>query len=87
MREVSNKNPKVTDSIFEAGKRLGLPLFDSIIRGGTDGARMANESGIPCPNLFTGGHNFHSLSEWAALPAMVDSTNLLVEIIKIGAEK
>jgi tripeptide aminopeptidase len=87
MVEVSNKSPKVIDSIFEAGKRLGLPLFDSIIRGGTDGARMANESGIPCPNLFTGGHNFHSLSEWAALPAMVDSANLLVEIIKIGAEK
>ncbi len=87
MVEVSNKNPKVIDSIFEAGKRLGFPLFDSIIRGGTDGARMANESGIPCPNIFTGGHNFHSLNEWAALPAMVDSTNLIVEIIKIGAEK
>jgi tripeptide aminopeptidase len=87
MVEVSNKNPKVRESIFEAGKRLGFPLFDSIIRGGTDGARMANDAGIPCPNIFTGGHNYHSLNEWAALPAMVDSAILIVEILKIGAEK
>lgn len=87
MVQVSNKNPKVRESIFEAGKRLGFPLFDSIIRGGTDGARMANDAGIPCPNIFTGGHNYHSLNEWAALPAMVDSSMLIVEILKIGAEK
>jgi tripeptide aminopeptidase len=87
MVEISNQNPQVRESIFEAGKRLGFPLFESIIRGGTDGARMANEAKIPCPNIFTGGHNFHSLNEWAALPAMVDSSMLVVEILKIGAEK
>lgn len=87
MVEVSNKNPKVIDSIYEAGKRLGFPLTSSLIRGGTDGSIMAAKKGIPCPNIFTGGYNFHSKSEWAALPAMVDSTNLIIEIIKIGAEK
>ncbi|MCK9189996.1 MAG: peptidase T [Sphaerochaetaceae bacterium] len=87
MVEVSKKNPKVVSSIFEAGKNLGMPLFEAIIRGGTDGARMANDAGIPCPNLFTGGHNFHSLNEWAALPAMEDSCRLIIEILKIGAQK
>lgn len=87
MVEVSKKIPKVLDSVFEAGKRLGQPLFDSLIRGGTDGARLANEQNIPCPNLYTGGHNYHSLYEWAALDAMEDAIKLLIEIVKIGAEK
>lgn len=86
MKEISKKNPKVLDSVFEAGERLGQPLFETIIRGGTDGARMANEKGIPCPNLYTGGHNYHSYYEWCALAAMEDATKLILEVIKIGAE-
>jgi tripeptide aminopeptidase len=66
-------------------KELGMPLFENLIRGGTDGARMANERHIPCPNLFTGGHNLHSVYEWAALPAMEDSVKLVSRIIEIGA--
>ncbi|MGD1822700.1 MAG: peptidase T [Pleomorphochaeta sp.] len=87
MKEISDKNPKVLNSIFEAGRRLNQPLFESPIRGGTDGARMANEKGIPCPNIYTGGHNYHSYYEWCALDAMEESVNLILEIIKIGAEK
>ncbi|MDY4888320.1 MAG: peptidase T, partial [Sphaerochaetaceae bacterium] len=60
-------------------------LFIEVIRGGTDGARLA-EKGIPCPNIFTGGDNYHSLKEWAALPAMVDAVNLIVEIIRCWAK-
>ena len=44
------------------------------------------EKGIPCPNIFTGGDNYHSLKEWAALPAMVDAVNLIVEIIRCWAK-
>ena len=44
-------------------------------------------AGIPCPNLYTGGHNYHSLTEWAALDAMNDACALIVEIIKQWAVK
>jgi tripeptide aminopeptidase len=85
MVEEANKHPAVVQSIWQAGKELGMPLFENLIRGGTDGARMANERHIPCPNLFTGGHNLHSVYEWAALPAMEDSVKLVSRIIEIGA--
>jgi tripeptide aminopeptidase len=45
---------------------------------------MANEHDIPCPNIFTGGYNLHSVKEWAALPAMVDAANLIVKIVEVG---
>ncbi|MBQ7507922.1 MAG: peptidase T [Spirochaetales bacterium] len=86
MGEAAKKNPKATDAIFEAGKLLGQPLRTQIIRGGTDGSRIAEIAGIACPNLYTGGHNYHSLYEWAALDAMNDSTALIVGIIKQWAE-
>ncbi|MBR1583878.1 MAG: peptidase T, partial [Spirochaetales bacterium] len=82
MGEAAKKNPKAVDAIFRAGEVLGQPLKEQIIRGGTDGSRIAEMAGIPCPNLYTGGHNYHSLTEWAALDAMNDSTALIVEIIK-----
>ncbi|WP_320129563.1 peptidase T [uncultured Sphaerochaeta sp.] len=82
----AQKKPIAMESLKEAGKRLGMKLDEQLIRGGTDGARMANEAHIPCPNIFTGGHNLHSRFEWAALPAMVDSASLVLEIVKIGAE-
>ncbi len=82
MGEAAKKSPKAIDAIFEAGKVLGQPLRTEIIRGGTDGSRIAEMAGIPCPNLYTGGHNYHSRYEWAALDAMNDSVALLVEIVK-----
>lgn len=82
MGEAAKKNPKAVDAIFAAGKVLGQPLHTEIIRGGTDGARIAEMAGIPCPNLYTGGHNYHSRFEWAALDAMNDATALIVEIVK-----
>ena len=86
MGEAAKKNPKAVEVIFEAGKVLGQPLHTEIIRGGTDGSRIAEAKGIPCPNLYTGGHNFHSRFEWAALDAMNDSAQLIVEIIKQWAK-
>lgn len=80
MAEASRKKPKVMDAIFDAGKELGMPLYSAIIRGGTDGARLA-EKGVPCPNLFTGSHNLHSRYEWLALPALNDAANLALGII------
>lgn len=85
MFEACQKQPKAMDLLFAAGRNLKMPLFIEVIRGGTDGARLA-EKGIPCPNIFTGGDNYHSLKEWAALPAMVDAVNLIVEIIRCWAK-
>jgi tripeptide aminopeptidase len=82
----AKEKPFAMDSLYEAGRRLGMPLEQQLIRGGTDGARMANEKKIPCPNIFTGGHNLHSRFEWAALPAMTDSTALILELVKLGSE-
>ena len=82
MGEAAKKNPKAVEAIFEAGKVLGQPLKTEIIRGGTDGSRIAEMAGIPCPNLYTGGHNYHSRFEWAAVDAMSDCTALIVEIVK-----
>ena len=82
MGEAAKKSPKAVDAIFQAGKVLGQPLKTEIIRGGTDGSRIAEMLGIPCPNLYTGGHNYHSRFEWAALDAMNDATSLIIEIIK-----
>ena len=86
MGEASKKDPKAVDAIFRAGKKLGQPLRTEIIRGGTDGSRIAQILGIPCPNLYTGGHNYHSRFEWAALDAMNGSTELIIGIIGQWAE-
>ena len=85
MADANSKVPEATTSIMEAGKAIGLELYQTIIRGGTDGARLA-ETGVPCPNIFTGGHNFHSLEEWVPVDSMTSAVNLLLSIVKWWAK-
>lgn len=85
MIEVANRNPKAMQAIFDAGKALGQPLVTKVIRGGTDGARIA-EHGIPCPNIYVGEENMHSRFEWISVDAMNDATKLVVEIVKQWAK-
>jgi tripeptide aminopeptidase len=54
------------------------------IRGGTDGARLSF-MGLPTPNLFTGGHNFHSKQEWVALEDMKKASEVIVHLMKVWA--
>lgn len=82
MGEAAKKDPWAVEAIFKAGKALGQPLHTEIIRGGTDGSRIAQIKGIACPNLYTGGHNYHSRFEWAALDAMNNSVALIIEIAR-----
>lgn len=82
MAEANRKNPKASQAVYDAAKELGISLHESLIRGGTDGSRLAEETGVSCPNLFTGGHNLHSPSEWVAVDAMNRSANLVLEIAK-----
>jgi len=79
-------DPRAIDAIFAAGKELGQNLETRIIRGGTDGARIAQMLDIPCPNIYAGGHNFHSCYEWTALDAMNDATHLILGIIEQWAK-
>ncbi len=71
--------------LFEAVKRSGAQPIEKIIRGGTDGARLS-EMGIPCPNIFTGGHNYHSREEWAVLSSMLKASNVIITLAELWAE-
>lgn len=81
MMETAPDSAEALGRIFRAGEKLGIPLYQTAIRGGTDGAWLA-ERGIPSPNIFTGGHSFHSNSEWIALEAMERATELVLGIIR-----
>jgi len=70
------------------GKAISMTGFTpqfTIIRGGTDGSRLS-EMGIPTPNIFTGGHNFHSRYEWIALPAMIRAARTIINLVQLWAE-
>lgn len=84
MYEAIQKNPLVMDAIYKSGEKLGIALTEKIIRGGTDGSKLA-EMGIPAPNLYTGAHNLHSTKEWLAVPTMLESAALVTQIISYWA--
>ena len=86
MAEAHEKNPGAIEAVYSASQKLGLAIREEIIRGGTDGARLA-ETGVACPNLYTGGHNLHSLKEWIAVDAMSNSINLCLGIIDYWSKR
>ena len=81
MVEVLQDKMYVVDRATEAMKRVGMTPFAIPIRGGTDGARLSF-MGLPCPNLPTGGGNFHSRFEYVSVDAMERIVDLVVEIVK-----
>ena len=62
----------------------GMEPEKRLIRGGTDGSRLS-ELGIPTPNIFTGGHSYHSRREWAALPVMVRAVETVIHLCSLWA--
>ena len=56
-------DPRAISVALDAGQTMGIDLELEPVRGGTDGARLS-EKGLPCPNVFTGGYDFHSRFEW-----------------------
>jgi len=86
MYETIKKNPKVMDAVWQAAQELDIKLHQDIIRGGTDGARLA-QMGIAAPNLYTGSHNLHSVYEWTAVSAMEESARLVEGIIAYWAKE
>jgi tripeptide aminopeptidase len=69
----------------QAIRETGIEPVAKIIRGGTDGARLS-ELGVPTPNVFDGGYNFHSRQEWAALPAMGRAVEVAVNLCRLWAQ-
>jgi tripeptide aminopeptidase len=86
MKEELKNYPELTNNAMEAARRAGLKPFMKPIRGGTDGARLTFR-GLPTPNLFTGGSNFHGKLEFNSLGGLEKSTETLIHLVRIFAEK
>ena len=86
MLEVLKNYPQLTDYAIEAAKRAGVPSELRPVRGGTDGSNLTAR-GLPTPNLFTGGHNFHGKLEFNSRKGLEKSTETLVNLVQIWAEK
>ena len=85
MREVIDQHPLVVEHAREAIKRVGLPVRERAIRGGTDGSRLSF-MGLPTPNIFAGEQNFHSRLEWVSVQDMEKAVDVIVEVAKVWEE-
>lgn len=83
MRVILEKHMDIIENVKEAMLEVGLTPFYEAIRGGTDGARLTFD-GLPCPNLGTGGFNYHGKYEYASISQMEKSVELLTKIIEIS---
>ena len=82
MKEIISNNMHLIDNAKSAMYNLKIEPLIQEIRGGTDGALLSYK-GLPCPNLGTGGHNFHGIYEYITLEDMQKTVEILVEIIKL----
>jgi tripeptide aminopeptidase len=82
MLQYIQRTPEVLAAAEEAVRAEGLEPIRNPIRGGTDGSRLS-ERGLPTPNLFTGGHEFHSAREWASVHDMAAAAATIVRLAGI----
>ena len=80
------KNLGLIDLAEEAMKTIGVTPVIKPIRGGTDGARLSFE-GLPCPNIFAGGENFHSRYEYLPIKSLEAAKDVVLEIVKMVASQ
>jgi tripeptide aminopeptidase len=86
MNEVLKDEPCLVSHALEATRRAGLVPATRPIRGGTDGSKLTFR-GLPCPNIFTGGHNFHSKLEFNSRRGLEKTTETLVHLAQIVVEE
>ena len=86
MKVVLDRNPEIVENAVEAIRRAGMEPRLGSIRGGTDGSRLSH-MGLPCPNIFAGGHAFHSPLEWVSRQDMDKAVATIVELAKIWEER
>jgi tripeptide aminopeptidase len=79
MRRFIEPHPEIVDAAVRAMRAEGLEPVNQPIRGGTDGS-ILSARGLPTPNLFTGGHEYHSVREWASLQEMAASAATIVRL-------
>jgi tripeptide aminopeptidase len=85
MRPFIEENPRVVEAALEAIRRAGVEPRLAITRGGTDGAVLSAQ-GLPTPNIFTGGQEYHSVREWASVQDMAAAAATIVELAGVWAE-
>lgn len=86
MREKIEPVPHVVDIVIEAMKQCNIPSKVRAIRGGTDGAQLSF-MGLPCPNIFAGGLNFHGPHEFLPIPSLKKASELVVKIIELTTQR
>ncbi|SFA40169.1 peptidase T. Metallo peptidase. MEROPS family M20B [Parageobacillus thermantarcticus] len=86
MREKIEPVREIVDIAYEAMKNLNIEPKITPIRGGTDGSQLSY-MGLPTPNIFTGGENFHGRYEYISVDNMIKATNVIIEIIKLFEQK
>lgn len=86
MKRKLDADPRVLRLLQEAAEAAGVTHYLKPIRGGTDGSRLT-EMGIPTPNVFAGGHNFHSRHEWAGLAEMVAAIETIIELVRLWSKE
>jgi tripeptide aminopeptidase len=86
MKEILDREPHIAEYAREAIRRAGLEVIETAIRGGTDGSRLSF-MGLPTPNIFAGGHNFHSRLEFVSAQDMEKATEVIVHLARIWEEK
>jgi tripeptide aminopeptidase len=86
MKDYMGTDARVLDCLWEAARRSGLTPAWVPIRGGTDGSRLT-EKGLPTPNIFTGGQNYHGPTEWLSVEGMEKSVATVVHLVQTWVEK
>lgn len=85
MREKVEPDMHIVDVAEKAMRELGIEPLIKPIRGGTDGSQLSY-MGLPCPNIFAGGHNFHGPYEYVPVESMIKATEVIVKIAELVAQ-
>ena len=86
MKEKITPHMHLIDNVCRVMRKLGVEPIITPVRGGTDGARLSY-MGLPCPNICTGGHNFHGRYEYIPVQSMEKVCDILLSIVKLVAEQ
>ena len=86
MKSMIEPHLHIVETAKKAIEQVGVTPVIKPIRGGTDGARLSY-MGLPTPNIFAGGHNFHSRYEFVPIPSMVKATDTIIKIIELYAQQ
>lgn len=86
MKEYLDAVPHAVELADQAVRRAGLEPVRELVRGGTDGSRLS-ELGLPTPNIFTGGQQYHSQREWICVADMGAATETIVHLVQLWTER